>query len=362
MRNQYTFVAAGILGVALAACGGTSEPEMGTATDAAAAPESAAATPAEAGLPVQEPGADAADAADGEEADQAPPAFDIAQVPVSEVALGEFPYLRLPTNYVYQKRVESDYDRAAYWTGDRLEWVEGRVGGGRVTGDKAAGKKFALLEFQRNMQAAIREAGGQSIAQGRWPRELRDELKQTDPDLGVRLYGALGDIWNDAVETFVIRRPDRVIWVQMTGSQSSGNLLITETAEVEITAGLLEAAVLQQQLDADGRVAIQVNFAVDKADILPDSEPQIAQVLALLADDPSLRLSIDGHTDASGDAAHNQRLSEARAQAVVASLVAQGIDGSRLEAKGYGPVQPVADNTSEEGRARNRRVELVRLD
>ena len=84
-------------------------------------------------------------------------------------------------------------------------------------------------------------------------------------------------------------------------------------------------------------------------------------MLALLREDPALRLSIDGHTDASGDAAHNLRLSEARARSVVAALTGQGIDAARLEAKGHGQSRPVADNATDDGRAKNRRVELVRL-
>ena len=126
------------------------------------------------------------------------------------------------------------------------------------------------------------------------------------------------------------------------------------------TAGLLPASALKQQLDADGRVAIQVNFAVDKAEILPESRPQIEQVLALLRDDPALSLSVEGHTDATGDADHNQRLSQARAQSVMAALVEQGIEAERLQAAGFGQSRPMADNDTEEGRARNRRVELVR--
>lgn len=85
-------------------------------------------------------------------------------------------------------------------------------------------------------------------------------------------------------------------------------------------------------------------------------------MLALLRDEPSLRLSIEGHADATGDAARDERLSGARARSVVAALTAQGIDAARLEAKGHGHSQPVADNHTDEGRAKNRRVELVRLD
>src|SRR5690606_1077839 len=159
-----------------------------------------------------------------------------------------------------------------------------------------------------------------------------------------------------------VDRPDgRQVWVHARLEYLSAGWVVVEREGFVQTAALLPASALKQQLDADGRVAIQVNFAVDKADILPDSQPQIDQVLALLQEDPTLRLSIDGHTDATGDAAHNQRLSEARAKSVVAALTGQGIEASRLEAKGHGQSQPVADNDTDEGRTKNRRVELVRL-
>jgi len=83
-------------------------------------------------------------------------------------------------------------------------------------------------------------------------------------------------------------------------------------------------------------------------------------VRKLLTDSPELRLAVQGHTDNTSTPAHNQQLSEARAQAVVAALTTQSIAGSRLRAAGFGQSKPLADNATEAGRARNRRVELVK--
>ena len=127
-----------------------------------------------------------------------------------------------------------------------------------------------------------------------------------------------------------------------------------------ITASLLPADALKQALAQTGKVDIQVNFATDSAQILPASQPQIAQVSQLLAADPSLRLAINGHTDNSGSSAHNLQLSQQRAASVAAALVAAGIAADRLSAEGFGDTRPLADNGSAEGKARNRRVEQVR--
>ena len=86
----------------------------------------------------------------------------------------------------------------------------------------------------------------------------------------------------------------------------------------------------------------------------------MAEVLKLLQASPALRLAVEGHTDNAGTPAHNQQLSEARAREVVRTITAQDIAADRLQAAGFGQSRPLADNATEAGRAKNRRVELVK--
>lgn len=104
-----------------------------------------------------------------------------------------------------------------------------------------------------------------------------------------------------------------------------------------------------------------INFDVDKATIRPESMGTLNQIRQLLADNPGLKFEIDGHTDASGDSAHNLALSQQRAEAVKAALVGLGVSADRLTTKGLGDTKPIADNTTLEGKATNRRVEFVKL-
>ncbi|QIX63506.1 OmpA family protein [Hymenobacter sp. BT18] len=108
-------------------------------------------------------------------------------------------------------------------------------------------------------------------------------------------------------------------------------------------------------------MALYINFDTDKATIRPESAATVAEVLRLLQQNPALRLAVQGHTDNSGTAPHNQQLSEARAAAVVTTLTQAGISSSRLQSAGFGQSKPLADNTTEAGKAQNRRVELVKL-
>jgi OOP family OmpA-OmpF porin len=101
-----------------------------------------------------------------------------------------------------------------------------------------------------------------------------------------------------------------------------------------------------------------VNFDFDKSTIRADAAAILDEAARILREQPDVRVSVDGHTDAMGTDAYNDRLSERRAQAVVDRLVRLGVEPSRLEPQGYGESRPVATNETEEGRAQNRRVEL----
>ena len=140
----------------------------------------------------------------------------------------------------------------------------------------------------------------------------------------------------------------------------------TQLDVVEITAmqeGLVvvDAGALGEGIDRDGHVSVYgILFDTDKADVKPESKPALDQVAKLLRERAALSLFVVGHTDMTGDRAHNQALSEARAQAVVQALIKDyGIAAGRLAGYGVGPLAPVASNADPAGRAKNRRVELV---
>jgi outer membrane protein OmpA-like peptidoglycan-associated protein len=112
-----------------------------------------------------------------------------------------------------------------------------------------------------------------------------------------------------------------------------------------------------------GSVAIYgINFDTASSVIKPESEPAIDEIAKLLTDNPALKILVVGHTDMVGDLNSNLKLSQARAQSVVTTLVSKhGIAASRLLPFGAGAYAPVATNKTDDGRAKNRRVELVEI-
>ncbi len=123
-----------------------------------------------------------------------------------------------------------------------------------------------------------------------------------------------------------------------------------------------DAAALGAGIKAEGRIAVYgIHFDTGKSEIKPASEPAIQEIAKLLKSQPTLKLHVVGHTDNVAGLDLNLKLSQARAEAVVAALTGKhGIAGTRLIPHGVGPVAPVASNDAEAGRAKNRRVELVK--
>ena len=186
------------------------------------------------------------------------------------------------------------------------------------------------LQVLRNYTNAIRQAGGEVV----WTDE--------------RAKGTARFLAGDHVTWMEVRAHDQ---------GEAYDLVFVEQATMaqEVTAGDMSAA-----LDRDGHVALYILFDFGKATVRPESIPILDQIAAVLSQSPALEVSVEGHTDSVGSAETNQALSEQRAKAVVAGLVERGISAGRLSAVGHGLSQPVADNATEEGRARNRRDELVK--
>jgi outer membrane protein OmpA-like peptidoglycan-associated protein len=103
----------------------------------------------------------------------------------------------------------------------------------------------------------------------------------------------------------------------------------------------------------------KVHFATNKSTIYPDSFPMLTEVAEVLKSRPEIKVRIEGHTDSRGTLKHNMTLSEARAESVKAFLVAHGVEAERMEARGFGPTQPIDDNRTSKGREANRRTEFI---
>jgi OmpA-OmpF porin, OOP family len=147
-------------------------------------------------------------------------------------------------------------------------------------------------------------------------------------------------------------------WIVLHNLNNQVYLSILEGKNFE---QLVTAGQLAEQIDKQGFVNLNVNFDTNKSLIKEGDKPAINEVVALLKDNSALKLSVEGHTDNVGNASANKTLSQARSDSLVAYMVAAGISSKRLVAKGFGSESPISDNRTDEGKAQNRRVELVKI-
>ena len=199
-------------------------------------------------------------------------------------------------------------------------------------------KQPSPLELIRNYQNAIKGIGGEVVYE-RLPRD------------------------NDGGETTLkVTTGGKEVWVRVepeifSAPTQSYTLRIVEVAAMQ---QVVTANRMLDELDKQGFIALYINFDSGKSDLKSDGVATVKEIVALMKAAPNLKLAIEGHTDNVGNAAANQTLSHNRANSVMKAVVSAGIHAERLSAAGFGQGRPVADNRSEEGRAKNRRVELVK--
>jgi outer membrane protein OmpA-like peptidoglycan-associated protein len=187
------------------------------------------------------------------------------------------------------------------------------------------------LAIRRNYENAIKSAGGQVV------------------------YS------DDNVSVMKATREGVEVWSEIQASTKvAGRYYFLHIIERVPMKQVIRADAMAAAIDKDGFIALDIHFATGKAEILPESNPVIDEIVLLLKKRPDLRVGVEGHTDSTGSPAANKTLSDARAKAVAAAVAASGINPNRMEAVGYGQERPVADNRTEEGRAKNRRVEIVK--
>lgn len=241
---------------------------------------------------------------------------------------------RMPGFHIYRSE-ELDFDQYEFEAGPKkTQMVEGR----RYTAIYYANegiKRPSGLQIIRNYVNAVKAIGGQQVYQ------FED---------GGREFVILKVIKNNAE-----------VWARIAAASNGMydvNMVVKQAMNQDVVAN---ASVLAGSIKDTGKVAIYgIYFDTGKAVIKPESEPSLKEIAKLLQADAKLKVHIVGHTDNAGVFDANMKLSRERAEAVVKTLVNKyNIAGIRMQGAGIGPLSPASSNLTEEGRSKNRRVELV---
>lgn len=206
-------------------------------------------------------------------------------------------------------------------------YAEGKVTKITYRNDKSPSSDLAILRSYENI---FKEIGGKKISS-------KSDNKET---------------------IFYIEKNGQKNWMVL---ETYGPLVILQFLQEKSMKQLVTASAMAEDINKQGFVTLNVNFDNKKAVIKDADKPTINEVVTLLKNDAKLKLSVEGHTDNVGSATANKTLSQNRADSLVAYMVAAGISANRLVAKGFGSEVSIADNRTEDGKAKNRRVELVKI-
>ncbi|RRN78006.1 OmpA family protein [Pseudoxanthomonas sp. SGD-10] len=298
---------------------------------------------------------------DSNAAATATPAFDINQLPLSTADLGEFPFFTAPEGAKYINNVKvKAFDVNVVVTEDRIFEVEGKVFRSWIHADKSSGVEISNRYILKSYEDAILSAGGVKVFEGSLSGDRLEQYKKL-----VSYGGDDGSFipQQDEIVTYAIRHKEGNIYIclEKKGNPSSSFQIVQEKP-FQQTIKKITADDITKDLLERGKAILYINFDIDKASITQEGEAVVSEIATALKKEAGLKIAIEGHTDNSGDAAHNKRLSEERSQNVLKQLVAKGVNQSRLSAKGFGAERPLVANDSEENMAKNRRVELIKVD
>lgn len=285
--------------------------------------------------------------------------FDINQIPVSTKDLGVFPFFSLPEGLKpLNKPIQRKYDRLFFPIDSIMTPLEGQVWKTFLTPKSDHYDDWSEPFFEKSYDEAIKAAGGVKIFDGKVSRKELDRIKDQATYFGEE--GSI-DYWNEPVRVYVIHRADGGdVYIQLSGNTAGGQIQILQKAPFKQTITILHADQIKKDLDEKGKAVLHINFDVDKATLLPEGKQAVEEIIKALKADNALKVAVNGYTDNTGDEAHNLQLSRDRARTVMQAVVAGGIEPSRLTSDGFGDKDPIANNSTEDGKAQNRRVELVK--
>lgn len=233
-------------------------------------------------------------------------------------------------------------------------------------------------EVYANYRKALRDDGFELLVENVFPRSSQANeagsrkwlgvqyARNEIPPAGIRLLQGSSTGGGSGFLAARKARAEGTLYVAIGVTQYAQDVVtalidVIEVDDVETGLVTVDAGAMGDEIDEYGRVTLHgLHFDHDRATLTAASRPALEEIARFLDSRPEMAFYVVGHTDATGSFDYNARLSEQRAAAVVAELVnAHGIEASRLEPHGVGPLAPVLSNASDEGRAKNRRVELV---
>lgn len=279
----------------------------------------------------------------------------------STADIGAYPYIQPPNGMLIDKEYSTSYefDRLEFFTGNSFFQLDGKVE--RLKIKMADDNEWQEYYFQKSISDYLISIGAQLLFEGQIPNEVTQKWGEDPNAIYAHMHEFYAcDVVNYPVSIYVLKTPNKKIGIQV--SPTSKSIGIVENSAFIQTIEKISADDIFKAIEKEGVATLYINFDTGKSRIKATSYEVIGEVAKMMKNNPNLKISIEGHTDDTGNSMDNMRLSESRAQAVLLALTDEDVNASRLQSKGFGQTKPIDTNTTEEGKAKNRRVELRKLN
>ena len=275
--------------------------------------------------------------------------------------IGNFPFVTAPKGLIMYNEKNGltevfDYETMENFTGKNIITTEGKLAVLYFSED------FNQKIFDRSFYDYLDKIGARQLYKGDFPEDekQREQLAKNMWNGKISTYG-LQRQSNTPFAVYAFKNNNKKYILNIQSNSAQGNVFIMELKDFEQTIKKYSAEQMKTDIDKTGKAILNINFDTDQATIKADGQKIVDEIYALLNTNTNLKISVEGHTDNLGSATRNKQLSTERANTVMYALAGKGIDIKRLKATGFGSEKPIKTNDTDENKAQNRRVELVKF-
>lgn len=297
--------------------------------------------------------------------------FDWSNIPESTVDIGVFPYVSAPEGFIVKEEGSTevakngmttffDFNRLFIYTGNSFFNAEGKKASLYLI-MKDVNAEFNQLKFDKSVDNYLKKIGAVLLFDGKIPLDKLDALQQTEEKAAYKYIQSAGSPYDNSVRNYALNHKNGKIFIQLGSNSAHSEIGVVELEGFKQTIKAPTVSEMQKEIETKGKAVLNINFETDKATLQKDGQKIVDEIFVLLSNNASLKLSIEGYTDNSGSVERNKKLSIDRANTVMYALAGKGIDIKRLKASEFGAEKPLVPNNTEDNKAKNRRVELVKF-
>ena len=291
------------------------------------------------------------------------PAFDIATVPLSKADLGTFPYFKTLPNFTATDSVTHENNRTYFYDGKNFFTIDGKVSSQNLNiknSDQPIVSEFGCIqEFDK----VISTLGGVKVFTGKMPDEALKAFAGADAvDLGSAGKAAIAPSAYYGVVEYVIKTPDKEVWVQLQPYSLGSKfytLLVAEKSTPLLSLNTNKTNTILADLEKEKKAVVHLLFAPDSDTLLSESKDEILSIAGVYQAHPDWKLSLACYNAPVGKPDYTLALTGKRATAIKQQLMALGVKEASIMATGMGDGKPLVSNDTEQGRLMNTRIEIT---